>query len=273
MNTLCLDKKIAIVTGASSGIGREIVFKFADAGVNVVIADVNEKMGNEIVKVIRNNKNSESVTFVKTDVANKKSIEDMVEKTKEIYGEIDILVNNAGILIPRLLVDPEGKEEASEEIWDKMVSINQKGAFFCAQAVSREMIKRGKGGVIINMSSECGLEGSEGQSIYAGTKAAMYAYTRSWAKELGKYNIRVVGIAPGILELTGLRSPAYEQALAYTRGITVETLRESYKKVSIPLGRVGKLEEVANTVLFLVSDMASYITGTVINISGGKSRA
>jgi len=272
MNTLYLDKKIAIVTGASSGIGREIVFKFADAGANVVIADVNEEMGNEVVKNIQSEKKSDSV-FIKTDVANKKSVEDMVEKVKNMYGKIDILVNNAGILIPRLLVDPEGKEDATEEIWDKMVSINQKGAFFCAQAVSREMIKRGKGGVIINMSSECGLEGSEGQSIYAGTKAAMYAYTRSWAKELGKYNIRVVGIAPGILELTGLRSPEYERALAYTRGITVEKLRESYKQVSIPLGRVGKLEEVANTVLFLVSDMASYITGTVINVSGGKSRA
>jgi len=138
--------------------------------------------------------------------------------------------------------------------------------------VAREMIKKKKG-VILNVASESGLEGSEGQSVYAATKAALYSFTRSWAKELGKFNIRVVGIAPGILEPTALRTSEYERALAYTRGITVEELRVSYEKVSIPLRRVGKLEEVASVVLFLISEMASYITGTVINISGGKSRA
>ena len=197
----------------------------------------------------------------------------MVSTVKKTCGKIDFLVNNAGILIPRLLVDPAGLEEISEEIFDKMVAVNQKGALFCSQAVVREMIKGSIRGVIINVSSESGLEGSQGQSVYASTKAAMYSFTRSWAKELGSHGIRVAGVAPGILETTGLRTDEYERALAYTRGITVEKLRQSYEQVSIPLRREGKLEEVADVVCFLASDMASYITGTVINISGGKSRA
>ena len=123
------------------------------------------------------------------------------------------------------------------------------------------------------MTSESGLEGSEGQSVYAATKAAIYSLTRSWAKELGRHNIRVVGIAPGIVEATALRSDEYERAVAYTRGITVEKFREKYEQVSIPLGRSGKLGEVANTVCFLASASAGYIHGTVINVSGGKSRA
>jgi sorbitol-6-phosphate 2-dehydrogenase len=151
--------------------------------------------------------------------------------------------------------------------------VNQKSAFLCAQAAARQMIKQGKGGAIINMASESGLEGSEGQSVYAATKAAMYSLTRSWAKELGKHNIRVVGVAPGILEATALRTPEYERALAYTRGITVEKLRSSYESVSIPLKRVGTLAEVGEVVCFLASDAASYVSGTVLNVSGGKSRA
>jgi len=213
------------------------------------------------------------VSFIKTDVSRKDEVDAMVKQVKENYGKIDFLVNNAGILIPRLLVDPEGKEEITGEIFDRMIAVNQRGALFCAQAVAREMLDDGVKGVIVNVTSESGLEGSAGQSVYASTKAALYSFTRSWAKELGRYGIRVAGVAPGILEVTALRSPEYERALAYTRGITVEELRLSYEKVSIPLGRVGTLEEVANVVCFLVSDMGSYVTGTVVNISGGKSRA
>ena len=211
--------------------------------------------------------------YTVANVTNKVSVEAMVAAAVEAFGQVDILVNNAGINIPRLLVDPEGKEELTEQVWDKVVTINQKGVFLCAQAVARVMIKSGKGGVIINMASESGMEGSEGQSVYAGTKAAVYTLTRSWAKELGKYKIRVVGVSPGILEETDLRSDEYERALAYTRGITVEKLRQKYEMTSIPLRRSGKLSEVANMVCFLASQRAGYIHGTTINISGGKTRA
>lgn len=266
---LNLTDKVAIVTGGASGIGREIVQDFAEHGSNVVVADIKDE-GKQVCEELPGTDH----LFVKTNVTDKENINDMINKTIDTYGKIDILVNNAGVNLPRLLVDPEqpeGEYELSEKEFDFMVSINQKGLFLCTQAAAREMIKNGEG-VIINMSSESGLEGSEGQSCYAATKAAIYSLTRSWSKELGQYGIRVVGLSPGIMEETGLRSLDYEKALAYTRGKTVEELREGYKNVSVPLGREGKLREVADLTCFLASERASYIHGTTYNISGGKSR-
>jgi sorbitol-6-phosphate 2-dehydrogenase len=272
MSWLGLEEKVAIVTGGACGIGKAVGQGLAEVGANIVVADIDERGGSKLAVDMREQFGGRHI-FVKTDVTGKASVDAMVSAALNAFDDIDILVNNAGILIPRLLVDPASKEELTEEIWDKMVSINQKGYYLCAQAVAREMIKSGKGSVIINMTSESGLEGSEGQSVYAATKAAIYSMTRSWAKELGRHNIRVVGIAPGIVEATALRSNEYERAVAYTRGITVEQFRKKYEQVSIPLGRIGKLSEVANTVCFLASERASYIHGTVINVSGGKSRA
>jgi len=271
MDWLNLEGKVAVVTGGACGIGRAVCEGFAGAGVHVVVADINEEGAQQVVTELKKKFGGEHISTA-TDVTNRASVDAMIQVVLDAFGRIDILVNNAGINIPRLLVDPAGKEELTEGIWDKVVSINQKGLFLCTQAAARVMIQSG-GGVIINMASEAGMEGSEGQSVYSGTKAAVYTLTRAWAKELGKHNVRVVGVAPGILEATALRTDEYEQALAYTRGITVEKLRESYKKVSIPLRRSGKLSEVANAVCFLASDRSSYIHGTVINVSGGKSRA
>ena len=266
---LNLEGKVVIVTGAASGIGREIATVLAENGSNVVVADISQK-GQDIISKLPG-ENARHL-YIRTDVTKRASVEEMVKKTTATYKRIDILVNNAGINMPRLLVDPKGKYELREEEFDKMVAINQKGPYLCTQIVAKEMIKRGIKGVIINITSECGLEGSEGQSCYAATKGALYAFTRSWAKELGKYGIRVVGVAPSIIEKTGIRTLEYEEALAYTRGITVKQIRESYEKVSVPLGRVGKPREIANLVCFLASDKASYIDGTTYNISGGKSR-
>ena len=271
MSWLNLEGKVAVVTGGAAGIGRACCEGLAEVGVRIVVADVDRPVAEKTAASLKKRFGSEHISAT-TDVTDKKSIDTTVAATLDTFGKIDILVNNAGILIPRLLVDPAGKEELTEPILNKMIAINQKGYFLCAQAVARVMIKSHKGGVIINMSSESGLEGSEGQSVYAATKGAIYSMTRSWAKELGKHNIRVVGLAPGIVEATALRSDEYERAVAYTRGITVEQFRKKYEQVSIPLGRSGKLSEVANTVCFLASDRASYIHGTVINVSGGKSR-
>ncbi len=272
MGWLNLEGKIAVVTGGACGIGRAVCEGFAGVGAHVVVADINEEGAQEVVAELKKEFGGEYISTA-TDVTNRASVDTMIQAVLDAFsGRIDILVNNAGINVPRLLVDPAGKEELTEEIWNKVVSINQKGLFLCTQAAARVMIQSG-GGVIINMASEAGMEGSEGQSVYSGTKAAVYTLTRAWAKELGKHNVRVVGVAPGILEATALRTDEYERALAYTRGITVEKLREGYKKVSIPLGRSGKLSEVANTVCFLASDRSGYIHGTVINVSGGKTRA
>ncbi len=271
MSWLNLEEKVAIVTGGASGIGKAVCQGLAEVGARVVVADIIEDGAKSTAKELKDKFDGNHISIT-TDVTNKTSVDNMVKSVLKTFGRIDILVNNAGINIPRLLVDPAGKEELTEEVWNKVVAINQKGIFLCAQAVAKVMLKSG-GGVIINMASESGLEGSQGQSVYAGTKAAIYTLTRSWAKELGRHNIRVVGVAPGILEPTALRTEDYERALAYTRGITIEELRQRYKKAAIPLGRSGKLSEVASTVCFLASDRAGYIHGTTVNVSGGKTRA
>ncbi len=267
---LGLKGKTAVVTGAASGIGKAVAQAFLDNGANVVVCDVNP---NE--PTFNTREDSGEMLYVVTDVTNPAAVDAMVQAAVKRFGKIDVLVNNAGINMPCLLIDPKdphGKFELNEKVYDRVTGINIKGVYLVAQAVGHVMIKNG-GGVIINMSSESGLEGSEGQSIYAATKNAVNSFTRSWAKELGKHNIRVVGLAPGIMEATGLRTLAYEEALAYTRGITIDDLRKGYSSTkTTPLGRSGKLTEVADTAVFLASDRASYIHGVTLNVAGGKTR-
>lgn len=261
---LALEGKNIIVTGGASGIGLAVVRELLRSGAGVAICDM--QAPSEL------DHGSGRYEYINTDVTDRASVENMVARTKSIFGSVDALVNNAGINIPRLLVDDAQQYELDEKVWDKVMNVNLKGVFLCAQAAAREMVRQG-GGTIINMSSECGLEGSEGQSVYAASKNAVNSLTRSWAKELGKYGIRVVGVAPGILEATALRTVSYETALAYTRGISVEELRASYSKTSTtPMGRSGRLEEVANVVAFLCSDRAGYVDGITINVAGGKTR-
>lgn len=265
---LGLEGKTVIVTGGASGIGKAVAQGFLNVGANVVISD----MADQAPEM---EEGSGTLLYVKTDVTKRSDVEAMVTKAVDTFGTVDVLINNAGINIPRLLVDnkePYGKYELDEAVWDKVCNVNLKGVFFCSQAVGRVLVKKGEG-VIINMSSESGLEGSEGQSVYAATKNAVNSLTRSWAKELGKQGVRVVGVAPGIMEATGLRTLAYEEALSYTRGIDVDSLRAGYSKTStIPLGRSGKLMEVADMCVFLASNRASYVHGVTVNVAGGKTR-
>lgn len=220
-----------IVTGGSSGIGASIIDELLEQG--VVVANFDLQPG----KVVH-----ENLYYFQTDISDRQQVEENVTKVIEEFGQIDGLVNNAGINVPRLLVDeenPHGQFELSDEVFDKMMAINQKGLYLMTQAVARTMMPRHEG-VIINMSSECGLEGSEGQSPYAATKAAVNSFTRSWSKELGKQGIRVVGIAPGIMEETGLRTEAYETALAYTRGLRLKSfVKTMIKQRQSPWGAAG----------------------------------
>jgi len=268
-NWLDLNEKVVVITGAASGIGKAVAQEFLNVGTKVVIADM------ALQEPELEHADAQNFLYVQTDVTNRESVREMIRRAAERFGTIDVLVNNAGINIPRLLVDksdPNGKYELDGAVWDKVMDVNLKGVFLCAQEAGRIMTAKGSG-VIINMSSESGLEGSEGQSVYAATKNAVNSLTRSWAKELGKSGVRVVGIAPGIMEATGLRTAAYEEALAYTRGITVDELRAGYSKTStIPLGRSGKLSEVADMCVFLASKRASYVHGVTINVAGGKTR-
>ena len=263
-NWLNLDNKVAIVTGGASGIGKACANALKDAGAKVVIVDVSVETGDVI----------DGMNCIKCDITSRENVYAMVDKVVENFDKVDILVNNAGVNFPRLLVDVKGEApefEVNEKDLDIMFNINVKGLFWCAQACAKDMLKR-KEGVIINMSSESGKEGSQGASIYAATKGAVDSATRSWAKELGKHNIRVVAVAPGIIEATGLRNDAFKKALAYTRGAKdYSEVGTDYSKV-IPLGRDGKLTEIADLVAYLASDRSSYVSGTTFNISGAKSR-
>lgn len=264
MSWLNLTNKVVIVTGGSSGIGKAIVEELLADGVKVANFDIAEDS-------LKHN----NLLFIKVDITSRKQVEAAVDEVVNYFGTIDGLVNNAGINVPRLLVDkndPHGKYELNDETFDRTIAVNQKGLYLTSQAVARILIEKSKG-VIVNMASEAGLEGSEGQSAYAASKAAVYSYTRSWAKELGKYGVRVVGVAPGIMEATALRTLAYEEALGYTRNKTVEEIRAGYASTSTtPLGRSGKLSEVADLVAYYLSDRSSYITGVTTNVAGGKTR-
>lgn len=263
-NWLNLNEKVYIITGGSSGIGEAIVKELLNDGAYVYDADLQPAK-----------EEHDHLTFVETDVTNKGQVDALVARVVEEHGHVDGVVNNAGINLPRLLVDAKesnSKYELTENDFDKMFNVNVKSVFLMSQAVARQLVKQ-KSGVIVNMASEAGLEGSQGQSIYSGTKAAIVGLTRSWAKELGEFNVRVVGVAPGIMEATGLRTLAYEEALAYTRHKTVKDVRAGYKsKSTTPLGRSGKLSEVADLVAYYLSDRSSYITGVTTNVAGGKSR-
>lgn len=258
-----LKNKVVVVTGGAAGIGENIVKRLAAYGAEVVICDLNVKDGEM----------KDGCYCVRCDVTSRKSVEEMVAKVILKKGRIDALVNNAGVARPQLLVDyynGDSAREIDDASFDFLFEVNVKGLMLCSQAVAREQINQG-GGVILNVSSESGMEGSAGQSVYAATKGAVNTFTRSWAKELGGKNIRVLGVAPGIMAETPMRSAAYDEALAYTRGCRVDQLSTDYSK-TIPLGRECELDELSEVVAFLISDRASYMTGTIVNVSGGKSR-
>lgn len=261
---LGLEDKVIVVTGGASGIGLSITTELSQAGATVAVFDINVETGPS---------KTENIYYVTANVTDPESVGQGIAHVLETFGRLDGLVNNAGINLPRLLVDTKGKHPEYEldlDSFTKMMEINVKGVFLCGQAAARHFITAG-GGVIINVTSEAGFEGSDGQSVYSATKGAVNSLTRSWGKELGRHGIRVVGVAPGINEPTGLTTPAYNEALAYTRNTNIAGLNTDYTKV-IPLGRPGKLTEIANLVTYLLSDRASYITGTTYAITGGKSR-
>ena len=258
---LQLEDKTAVVTGAASGIGRAVARALAEVGVRVVAADRATGAGARVAAELAGGA-AAGHRFAALDVTDPDSVRAVFAAAPE---PVDILVNNAGINLPAALLDVRPVDIA------RTLAVNQAGMILCAQAAAAGMAAAG-GGVIVNMASESGLEGSAGQSVYAASKAAVYSLTRSWAKELGPRGVRVVGVAPGPLEPTGMTGAAYLAALAEARSTTPRAIERGYAS-AIPLGRPGTLAEVANVVLFLASPRASYVTGTVVNVSGGKSRA
>jgi NAD(P)-dependent dehydrogenase (short-subunit alcohol dehydrogenase family) len=239
------DKK-AIVTGAGQGIGRGIALKLAQEGADVVIAEMNSDTGTQTVKEVE--VLGRKAIFFSVDVANQKQVQAMVDQVLKAWERIDILINNAGFDRPGSLL------KVKEEDWDAVLGVHLKGTLNCIQAVAPHMIENGYG-KIINLSSVWGKRGAVSEISYSSAKAGIIGLTKSVARELGRYQINVNAILPGLI-LTP----------------TIAKMAEKYQKMIIentPLKRVGQPEEVANVAAFLVSDEASFVTGALVEVSGG----
>jgi 3-oxoacyl-[acyl-carrier protein] reductase len=244
--SLELPGKVALVTGAAQGIGKAIAMLLAKNGADVVVSDINLEKAQETANEIQGM--GRRSFAIKVNVADLKDVERMVEATVEQFGRIDILVNNAGITRDRLIL------RMTEEDWDAVLDVNLKGTFNCTKAVIRHMSKQ-KSGKIVSIASVSGEMGNPGQANYAASKAGVIGFTKTIAREFAGRGINVNAIAPGYIQ-TPMTDAVPEKA------------KEELKRM-IPMERLGKPEDVAQAVLFLVSENSSYITGQVLNVNGG----
>jgi 3(or 17)beta-hydroxysteroid dehydrogenase len=244
--------KVVIITGGASGLGKASALLLAQEGAKVVVADINEVKGEEAVEEIRS-KGGEAI-FIKHNVASEHDWAEVIEKTADEFGRLDVLVNNAGYLLRKSI------EDTSLEEWRKLMSINVDGVFLGTKYAVGAM-KKGGGGVIINMSSVAALIGRVDSSAYVASKGAVRSFTKATALECSKkghnYNIRVNSIHPGLIK-TPLMEPVLKD----------EAARKSYEDRQ-PIGRIGRTEDIAYAVLYLASDESSFVTGAELVIDGG----
>jgi 3-oxoacyl-[acyl-carrier protein] reductase len=250
-----LGGKVAIVTGAAAGIGRATALRFAREGCRVAGFDVDDARGQALVEAVAA-AGGEGL-FHRVDVAQSASVDAGVSAVVGRWGRIDVLVNNAGILRDAQLVkwkDDAPAASMSDEAWEAVIAVNLRGVFHGARAVVPHMI-RGGGGVILNASSVVGLYGNFGQTNYVASKAGIIGMTRTWARELGRFKIRVNAVAPGYVGteiLKAMPQKILDNMIAHT-----------------PLGRIGEPEDIANAYAWLASDQASFVTGHCLSVDGG----
>ncbi len=248
MREQLLKDQIAIITGGTNGIGRAIAECFAKEGAKVLLLATSLERGEKAVEEIISATQPGQAEFFQVDVSDTPRVKEIIDAIGEKYGRIDILVNNAGITRDQLLM------KMTEEDWDRVLDVNAKSCFNTCKVVIRGMMKARKGR-IINITSVVGLTGNTGQANYAASKAAVIGFTKSLAKEIASRNIAVNCIAPGFID-TDMTSALGEKV---KEGILSQ----------VPMGRLGKSDEVANTALYLASDMSNYVTGQVLVVDGG----
>jgi len=255
---LKVEGQVAVVTGSGGGIGSAVARSFAREGAKVVVADIQEDAAKRVAGDIR--QSGGTALPLKLDVRSLDDIEKLTETVVHDLGKIDILVNCAGILSIRSF------DKITEDVWDTMLDTNARGTFFCCQKVAQQMIRQGAGGEIVNISSIGGKIGAPLYTHYCASKFAVIGITKSLALELAKYGIRVNSVCPGDVDTDML---AYEfQTHAKLRSITTDAVRQEWT-TRVPLGRLALPTDVANVVLFLVSDKSSYMTGQSLNVTGG----
>jgi len=238
--------KVAIITGAGRGIGQATALKFAKEGAMVAVCDIDERTAVDTARMIEAT-GGEAMAF-RVDVTDKPSIQSMVLAVHERFGKIDVLVNNAGIAADAQL------KRMTDEQFDRVIDINLKGTYNCTKAVVDIMLEQ-QSGVILNASSIVGLYGNFGQTNYAASKFGVIGMVKTWARELGKRGIRANAVCPGYIATTILN--------------TIPDKVLDAMETKVPMGRLGKPEEIANAYAFLASDEASYINGAVLEVSGG----
>jgi 2-hydroxycyclohexanecarboxyl-CoA dehydrogenase len=241
-----LDDKIAVVTGAGQGIGKAIAEKLAAEGATVVVTDVDESSAKEAAETIGG-----GAVGLHTDVTSRESVHDMVEQVKSQFGRIDVLVNNAGWDKAGPFVDSDPAD------WDRVIAINLYGVLNMSKAVLPIMAEQGSGSVV-NLGSDAGRVGSSGEAVYSAAKGGVIAFTKSVAREMARHQVNVNCVSPG----------PTDTALFASIGGDNPKLREALTK-AIPFRRLGQPSDLANTVAFLASDEASFITGQTVSVSGG----
>jgi NAD(P)-dependent dehydrogenase (short-subunit alcohol dehydrogenase family) len=242
--------KVALVTGAASGIGRASALAFAREGAKTVVADVLVEGGEETVRIIK--AAGGDALFVRTDVSKAAEVETLIQKVVETYGRLDYAHNNAGIL-----GTGAPTADCTEENWDRTIAINLKGIWLCMKYAIPQMLKQG-GGAIVNTASVAGLVGFQGLPAYSASKGGVVQLTRTAALEYAKAGIRVNAVCP-----SGIRTPMLERVLADQPEVEASIIATE------PIGRMGKPEEIAEAVVWLCSDAASFVTGDAMPVDGG----
>jgi 3-oxoacyl-[acyl-carrier protein] reductase len=251
-----LKDKVVIVTGAAAGIGRATAERFAAEGCKVAAWDVNESVSHEVAAALE--AAGGQGMFQKVNVANVGEVEAAVADVVNHWGPVSVLVNNAGIVRDSQLVkykDGAVQSTMTDEAWDAVIGVNLKGVFNCTRAVVPHLIAGGTGGAILNASSVACLNGNFGQTNYVATKAGVIGMTKTWARELGKFGIRVNAVAPGFVKteiINAMPQKVIDSMVAHTL-----------------MGRIGDTKDIAEAYVWLASDAASWVTGTVLSVDGG----